>query len=165
MAKNSSEINHLALKPVGHYDNLGLIFDVYIDRVCLLTLISEYEKRFHKRLYGAYTAALGCRDILYRMDDINAKEQVFMPYACDCGAWECWFFQGVITSYDDFVFWGQWRNSHRSDKSKKSAGLYWCYKDFPTLCFDKTQYLAEINKAQALVKADKMSMKMLGLST
>jgi len=86
-----------------------------------------------------------------------------MPYACDCGEWQCWVFQGFITGYGDFVFWGQWRNTHRDDKSKKAEGLYWNYKEFPILCFDKNQYLAEIEKAQALVKADKASLKILGL--
>jgi len=173
-----SGLNHLELKPAGHYRDLGMIFDVYIDGVCFLESIAEFEKRFHDRINGAYTAALGCEDIMHCMLSIDNKDknnnsakskepgpegQRFMPYACDCGQWECWVFQGFITGYDDFVFWGQWRNTHRDDKSKKAEGLYWNYKEFPTLCFDKNQYLAEIEKAQALVKADKASLKVLGL--
>jgi len=177
---NQTGVNHLELKPAGHYGELGMIFDVYIDGVCLLDNITEFEKRFHDRINGAYTAALGCEDIMHCMlppDNSDPKEkynkikhdksepegQRFMPYACDCGQWECWVFQGFITGYDDFIFWGQWRNPNRDDKSKKADGLYWNYKEFPTLCFDKSLYLAEIEKAQALVKTDKASLKVLGL--
>lgn len=173
-----SGINHLELKPAGHYRELGMIFDVYIDGVCFLENITEFEKRFHDRINGAYTAALGCEDIMHCMfpvdnkgsyDEVSKNKKVepegqrFMPYACDCGQWECWVFQGFITGYDDFIMWGHWRNPHRNDKSKKADGLYWNYRGFPTLCFDKKQYIAEIEKAQALVKADKASLKILGL--
>lgn len=160
---NQTGLNHLELKPTGHYRDLGMIFDVYIDGVCFLDNIAEFEKRFHDRINGAYTAALGCEDVMHCMTNITSEGQRFMPYACDCGEWQCWVFQGFITGYDDFVFWGQWRNTHRDDKRKKAEGLYWNYKEFPTVCFDKKQYLAEIEKAQALVKADKASLKILGL--
>ncbi|MDG1751102.1 MAG: hypothetical protein P8I03_05490, partial [Thalassotalea sp.] len=55
-------INHLELKPAGHYPSLGAIFDVYVDGVCFLSNIAQFEQRFHERLNGAYTAALGCKD-------------------------------------------------------------------------------------------------------
>ncbi|GAA6170715.1 hypothetical protein NBRC116592_03850 [Colwellia sp. KU-HH00111] len=158
-----SGLNHLTLKPAGHYRGLGMIFNVYIDGVCFLDNIADFEKRFHDRINGAYTAALGCEDIMHSMIVTQNETKRFMPYACDCGEWSCWVFQGFVTSYDDFVFWGQWRNSHRSDKDKKADGLYWNYKDFPTLCFDKHQYLSEIDKAQALVNADKPSLNILAM--
>ena len=80
---NQSGINHLALKPAGHYRDLGMIFDVYIDGVCFLENIAEFEKRFHDRINGAYTAALGCEDIMNNMtlpeldEQKEQKSQVF----------------------------------------------------------------------------------------
>ena len=154
-------INHLELKPAGHYPGLGAIFDVYIDGVCFLSTIAQFEQRFHERLNGAYTAALGCEDIMYSMTTMNKR---FMPYACDCGEWQCWVFQGVVSGYDNYIYWGDWRNVHRDDKSKAAEGLYWNYKEFPTLCFDKSQYLTEIAKAKEIIANDKASQQILGRS-
>ncbi|MCF2949074.1 hypothetical protein L0668_13210 [Paraglaciecola aquimarina] len=156
-------LNKLSLKPVGHYRGLGLIFDVYIDDVCLLDSIAEFEKRFDHKINGAYTAGLGSYEIMHSMATINNQGQRFRPYVCDCGEWECWVLQGLITGFNDFVFWGQWRNPNRDDVDKKSQGLYWNYADFPILCFDKQQYLTEVEKAQDLVRADKESIKLLKL--
>lgn len=154
----TNTLNHLELKPAGHYSNLGAIFDVYVDGVCFLSNITQFEKRFHQRLNGAYTAALGCNDIMHSMTTMGSR---FMPYACDCGEWQCWLFQGVVSGYENFICWGDWRNVHRDDKSKVADGLYWNYKEFPTLCFDKSQYMEEINKARAIIAKDKASQKIL----
>ncbi|MGJ8678785.1 hypothetical protein [Paraglaciecola sp.] len=82
----SSEIlNTLTLKPVGHYRGLGLVFDVLIDDVSLLSSITKFEKRFDDKINGAYTAALGCRDVMQNLIKIEPLRQHFMPYACDCG--------------------------------------------------------------------------------
>ncbi len=163
MVTIATGLNHLELKPAGYYKSLGMVFDIYIDGKCFLAKVTEFERRFDERINGAYTSALGCRDIIENMANITQDPVRFMPYACDCGEWECWVFQGFITSYDGFVFWGQWRNPNRSDKARKGDGLFWDYKEFPTLCFDRAQYLNEITKAQALVKADKLSQRILGL--
>jgi hypothetical protein len=61
------------------------------------------------------------------------------------------------THYDKFVFWGQWSNPFRSDKDKAKDGLYWSYKEFPVLCFEQTQYFAEVNKAPELIQAHNRS--------
>ncbi|MGJ8678784.1 hypothetical protein [Paraglaciecola sp.] len=42
-------------------------------------------------------------------------------------------------------------------------GLFWNYDEFPTLCFDKNQYLSELEKAQELIRSDAISMKLLSL--
>jgi len=70
---NSNGLNHLELKPAGHYRDLGMIFDVYIDGVCFLDNIATFEKHFHDRINGAYTAALGCEDIMHCMSNITDK--------------------------------------------------------------------------------------------
>lgn len=153
-------LNKLELKPAGHYPMLGLVFDIYIDGVLFLDTLTRFESRFSDTINGAYTTVLGYDDI---KGLIQTPGERFMPFACDCGTWECWVFQGFVSTYQDFLYWGSWRNTHRCDPAKKADGLYWNYRDFPTLCFDKAEYLAEMKKARALIHRDKESIKLFNL--
>ncbi len=156
----NSILNYLELKPAGHYSGLGLIFDIYIDGQLFLKTLAEYETRFGDTINGSYQSGLGCRDV---MNSLLVNDRTPVLFVCDCGEWECWFFQGQVGRYDDFVYWSKWSNPYRGEKSRKSEGLYWDYGDFPVLCFDRRQYQEEVERAQALVHEDPISVKLLGL--
>jgi len=146
----SKILNTLTLVPVGRYGSLGLIFDIIIDGKNLLDGIRDFESQYSKKIAGAYQSALGERDIA----SLHNLGSSFMPYACDCGEWECWFLTAKVSGYDNFIFWGDFSNPRRDDKGRASEGLYWSYKAFEMLCFDKQQYVDEIRKAQAYVNAN-----------
>ena len=142
-------IQQFGLQAAGEYPGLGLVFDVLINGQSLLAQVKAFEARYSDTINGAYTQTLGQRDIEAAL---SLQDTALMPYACDCGDYDCWMLFTKTASVGDYVYWHQWQNPHRSDKSKAAEGLYWSYKDFPHLCFDKDQYLNELQQALTLIK-------------
>ena len=140
-------INHFSLQPCGEYSNLGEVFEVFIDNKPLLAMITEFEAQYTNTISGSYASILDKTTLLRSLDN---KEHGMVPFGCDCGEWQCWFLTGEVNFFQDFVYWGQWKNPFRDDKSKKDKGLYWCYKKFPTLVFDQHQYEQEIKRCLTL---------------
>jgi len=150
-------INNFELKARGHYRGLGLVFDILIDGRSLLETITQFEQRFDGPA-GAYTPGLAAVDISH-FSCVN--EAYITPYVCACGEWECWYLSCKIGMVDDFVYWHQFKNDWRSDKSKAALGLYWSYKDMPGIVFEKQAYVAEINRAKQLIRQDSASQEAL----
>lgn len=139
-----NEIVHsLSLQPCGEYANLGKVYEAYIDNTPLLSLFTDFEARFTNKINGSYTSILNENSLLKLL---NNDSDEFIPLGCDCGEWQCWFVIGEINIYQDFVYWWKWKHPFRDDKSKKNKGLYWSYKEFPVLVFDKQQYEKEIQR-------------------
>lgn len=115
--------------------------DILIDGIPLLDMFRQYEAQFSDTINGAYTSVITSGELRASLIKDNGA---FTPLACDCGEPECWFVTGEITRVQDFICWGNWSNPYRSDKSKKSKGLYWSYRQFPPIFFHQDQYLSVI---------------------
>ncbi|WP_448213818.1 hypothetical protein [Colwellia sp. MEBiC06753] len=140
-------MNHFQLNPQGEYAGLGETFEVIIDGKPLLALVADFERQYSTSINGSYIPALNKDDLTASLD---GEAHRVMTLACNCGNWECWFFVNEVGFIDNLVYWHQWSNPYRNDKSKQAENLYWCYIDFPTLVFDKQQYQTEINRALSL---------------
>ncbi|MGS2720582.1 hypothetical protein [Paraglaciecola aestuariivivens] len=141
-------LNTLTLELTTPHATLGEIFDVKIDQKPLLDWFVEYEKQFSSSINGAYIPALNVKSI---EKNLTANGNYFIPLACPCGEWECWYVTGQVMLVDDYVCWGNWCNPYRNDRSQKEQGLYWSYKDFPALTFSRVQYQQAIKNALGLL--------------
>lgn len=138
-------INSLALELLPIHGKEDQRLRVMVDGKPLLSMFETYESRFTDTIAGAYTDWLTVGDLKLRM--LSSGER-FMPLACDCGEWECWFVTGAVHISNGFVSWHQWRNPYR-DKQVKPTNEHWCYKDFPSIVFEESQYRATIADAIA----------------
>lgn len=137
-------LNQLSLVPRGKYSDLGYTFEMFVDQQAFLTKVSEFESRYSHSINGSYIPGLSETDLTKNR---LGEPHTIVPYVCECGDWQCWFLTAEVSFYDNFVYWGNWCNPFRGDKSKQVDGRYWSYREFPTLVFDRQQYLTEIEKA------------------
>jgi hypothetical protein len=137
-------LNQLKLNQVGFEKADGRIYQVVIDDIPLLHMFRDYELKFDNKINGAYT------DVLTEVEVRNALNKVgqkFTPLGCDCGIVECWFVTGQVISMDEYVCWGRWVNPYRDKRARKDEGLFWNYKEFPSIVFDTKQYETAIKMA------------------
>ena len=141
-------LNQFELIPDGEYPGLGPVFDVVVDGESLLSKVAEFELRYSDSINGSYVPGLNTVGLNRSM--LETPGRIF-PLVCGCGEWQCWVLSVEVSFCEDFVYWSQWTNPNRDDKSKKGDGLYWSYKEFPALVFDKKDYLRKVLAAIELL--------------
>ena len=139
-----SIVNQLKLSPVGFEKALGRIYRILIDDVPLLHMFRDYELQFDNEINGAYIDVLTEVEVKGALNEVGQR---FTPLGCDCGVVECWFVTGQVTSMDEYVSWGRWVNPYRDKRDRKDEGLFWSYKDFPSIVFEVEQYKSAITEA------------------
>lgn len=142
-------LNKLEFKHNGKYSELGDVFDVIVDGESLLAKVAEFELRYSDTINGSYTPGLNVTSLT--RSTLEKPHRIF-PLVCDCGEWQCWVLSVEVSFCEDYVYWNKWSNADRDDKSKKDEGLYWSYREFPTLVFDKKDYLKQVQAAIELLK-------------
>ncbi|WP_420430296.1 hypothetical protein [Kordiimonas sp.] len=140
----NSPLNTLELRRGGTYHGRYEVFDIWVDGERLLDRLAAFEARYTDRIAGAYVPHL---PVSSTRKNLLPPSDGFVPYACDCGEWQCWFITCNISADYGFVRWHGWSNPYRGDKSKADQGLYWSYRDFPDLNFDQEAYKATIEAA------------------
>jgi hypothetical protein len=120
--------------------------DVLLDERDFLELVREAEEPFaiaegHPNLAGKYEALPA--DVAIPCLTSKQSEKVSL-YDCECGCLGCWPLLVRISESDKIVTWSDLEQPHRGPQSRAS---WWSYDKLGPFEFDRSQYLAALEKA------------------